>query len=452
MSAGGGHRGFQFPFLHELDSWVEKTAVEKGGFFLPATWLFGAAIGGAIAFNFIAPLQSLHNWDLVFLLAPLWMPVMVGRFAMLRFIQMRRSYTNFQNKFVLLELRMPREVLKTPQAMETVLASLNVGPGEGTWWKKWWWGKTRPWWSLEMTSIDGTIRMYIYTRVGMRRGTESFFYAQYPEIEIIEVKDYSRMRDPSKPEYTMDAFEFKEGERAPFPIKTYVDYGLDKAGTKVEFQVDPLAQVFELLGSIGPGEQIWLQMIIRVAKVERFRGALNAKGKRYSIKDEAKEEVEAIRSNTLTPTGIPNPTEVQRERIAAIERNMGKLLFDVGMRVIYSAPAGQGKGMGGPLLNMWKPMNSPNYNSIDPAPAWGAKYNDYPWEDMGGKRKRRDNFEAVEFYRYRSFFHPPYRGHWMTMSTEELATIFHFPTSSVKTPSLDRITSNRSAPPANLPQ
>lgn len=303
-----------------------------------------------------------------------------------------------------------------------------------------------------MVSIDGMIRMFIYTRVGMRRGTESFLYAQYPEIEIIEAKDYARMRDPASPTYTMDAFEFKEGGKAPFPIKTYVDYGLDKVGQKIETTVDPLAQVFELFGSIGKGEQIWLQMIIRVAKTERFRGAKNAKGKLYSIKDESMAEVEDIRMKTLSPTGAPNPTEVQKERMASIERNMGKLLFDVGMRVIYSAPKGEGKGMGGPLLNMWKPFNSPNYNSIDPAGAWSGKFNDYPWEDIGGKQKKHGNHEAVEFYRYRSFFHPPYRGHWMTMSTEELATIFRFPSSIVKTPSIERIGSNRSAPPANLPQ
>jgi hypothetical protein len=214
-----------------------------------------------------------------------------------------------------------------------------------------------------------------------------------------------------------------------------------------------MAQVLELFGSCGPGEEIWFQMIIRVTKNERFRGAKNDKGKAYGVRDEAHEEVEKIRNAIVNPvSGIPNPTEVQKERIASIERNMGKLLFDVGMRVIYSAPAGQGKGMGGPLLNMFKPLNSPNYNSIDPASQWSGKYNDYPWEDIGGKRKKRDDFEAVEFYRYRSFFHPPYRGHWMTMSTEELATIFHFPSSIVKTPSLERISSVRSAPPANLPQ
>jgi len=101
---------------------------------------------------------------------------------------------------------------------------------------------------------------------------------------------------------------------------------------------------------------------------------------------------------------------------------------------------------------MFKPFNSPNFNSIDPAPVWSGKFNDYPWEDIGGKRKKKEDHEAVEFYRYRSFFHPPYRGHWMTMSTEELATVFHFPSSIIKTPSLERINSSRSAPPSNLPQ
>lgn len=446
--SGGGHHGGGLPLLHEIFEWYE-TSHDTGGFTIPGTFLIAAGVGGAFVFNFFAPLQSIRNWELALMVAPVWMTIALCRFALIRFFQMKRSFYNYRNRMILLELRMPREVLKSPRAMETVLSSLNLNPGEGTWWKKYWWGRTRPWWSLEIASFGGEIHFYISTREAFRRSTESFFYAQYPEIEIIEAEDYARKRDPSQEPYAMFACEFKEGAAAPFPIKTYVDYGLDKPALKVEEQVDPFAQVLELFGSLGPGEELWLQMMIRVAKYEKYRGQ---RGKKYTWKDEAKEIVEELRQEIINPiSGFPNPTEVQKEKMAAVERNVGKLAYDVGMRAIYSAPADKYKSMNPFVANMWKPVNTANYNSIAPAPLFSEKFNDYPWEDIGGHRQRFENKEAVEFYRYRAFYHPPYRGVWMTMSTEELATIFHFPSSIVKTPSLPRISSSTSAAPSNLP-
>ncbi len=446
--SGGGNHGSEFPFLHEIFHWYENSH-DQGGLTIPGFILIGIGVIGAVIFNFVAPLQSLYNWELAFAAAPLWLTVAICRFSLMRFLQMKRSFYNYRNRMVLLELRISREVLKSPRAMETVLSSLNLNPGEGTWWKKYWWGRTRPWWSLEIASFSGEIHFFIATREQFRRSTESFFYAQYPEIEIIEAQDYARKRDPSKPPYGMFACEYKEGAAAPFPIKTYVDYGLDKPALKVEEQVDPLAQILELFGSLGPGEELWTQIMIRVTKYEKYRGK---RGKKYTWKDEAKEIVDELRKEVINPiSGFPNPTEVQKEKMAAVERNVGKLAYDVGIRSIYSAPLDKYKSMNPFVANMFKPVNTANYNSIGPAPLWSEKFNDYPWEDVGGFRQRFENMEVVEMYRYRSFYHPPYRGVWMTMSTEELATIFHFPSSIVKTPSLPRISSATSSAPSNLP-
>jgi hypothetical protein len=444
--SSGGHGG-GLPLFHELHEWMEGTG-STGGFSIPGPLVVALFLGGALIFNATVPLQSMHNWGLALQLSPLWLPIMVGRFAMMRFVFMKRDWFHFTTGNVLLELKLPREILKSPRAMDTVLSSLNISSGESTWHKRYWWGATRPWWSLELVSLEGTIHFYIRTRENQRRAVESFFYAQYPEIEIIEAKDYSRMRDPSDTsKYLMSAFEFKKSKKGgdPYPIKTYVDYGLDKPSLKVEEQVDPLAQMLEVFGSAGPGDQIWLQMVIRVAKEERYRGV------KRSWKDEAKDIVKSIRESTLTETGFPQPTEVQKETMAAIERNVGKLAFDVGIRMIFSTPKG-GKSMVGTLLNMWKPFSTENYNGIGVnGMMFDAKFNDYPWEDFGGKRKQKEHHEALEFYRYRAFFHPPFRGIWTTFSTEELATIFHFPSSIVKTPSLPRISSSTSSAPSNLP-
>jgi hypothetical protein len=54
----------------------------------------------------------------------------------------------------------------------------------------------------------------------------------------------------------------------------------------------------------------------------------------------------------------------------------------------------------------------------------------------------------------RSYFFPPYRNYGcdpFILSTEELATIFHFPGNVSATPSLPKIASKKSEPPINLP-
>jgi hypothetical protein len=65
---------------------------------------------------------------------------------------------------------------------------------------------------------------------------------------------------------------------------------------------------------------------------------------------------------------------------------------------------------------------------------------------------RKNIFHA---YKLRSFFEWPYKFYKdkpFVLTTEELATIFHFPSSMVtQTPTLERIGSKKSEAPANLP-
>ena len=239
MSSGGGHGGdTELPGLETVHAFLH-TAHENGGLLVPG-WLlliFYALCGGFFAAY--APIQSAINWDMLLILGPLWLPIVIGRFALMRFMNMRQMHFNYMNPFVLLEMRIPREITKSPKAMETVFASLNIGPGTGTWLKLYWWGRTRPWWSIELASIEGTVHFFIYVRQNMRRATESYMYAQFPEIELIEAADYSRLRDPLHEPYNMFVCEYSYGKPDPYPIRTYVDMGLDKPGIKPEEQVDP---------------------------------------------------------------------------------------------------------------------------------------------------------------------------------------------------------------------
>jgi len=415
---------------------------------------------GVLVFIFFlfSPGQTSNNLAILLFTAPLWIPFVLIYFAWSAWVDTRRAEYLLDQKYVLLELRLPRDTKKTPLAMETIFSNLNIGSGESNWYKKYWRGSVRPWWSVEIASIGGQVRFFVWTREGLRRGLESYFYAQYPGIEVIEAMDYSRLVDPSASDQGMFAAEFALTNPDPYPIKTYIDYGLDKPGTKPEEQIDPLAQVIELLGSLGPKEQLWLQIIFRMTKKEKY-------GDR-DWKDEAHEEIAKIQKKTVRkgtsfdPTtgakreteGFPNPTKGQSDTINAIEKNIAKPGFDVGIRLIYSAPKEHYAGATVPhALTMMKVFSSNSYNGFKPAGRYDTKFGDYPWEDRRGTRKQREHERALEFYRRRAYFYDPYVGPWMVLSSEELATIYHVPSSTVQTPSLPRIQSATSSAPSNLP-
>lgn len=444
--------GLELPFLEPLEKWLEGTN-EGAGFIIPGWGMMIVFVLSVLVFHLIDPQQSFRNFELLFFFSPLWIPLVLVRWSLQQFVFWRRvSWTSKQGS-VLLELKIPRNILKSPLAMEAVLAAIHLQAGEGTWLKRFVFGRTRNWTSLELASFGGEVHMYIWTRTSYRRLVESSLYSQYPEIEIIEAIDYSRLRDPSNGNFGVFICEYAFGKPHPYPIKTYVDYGLERPQLRHERQVDPFASLLELLGSIGPDEQLWVQFIVRHTKRERYYRKKKTGGDFYVYPDEVKEEIEKLKKGiTTTSAGVPLPTPGQSEVIGAIERNSAKLQFDVGIRSVYSAPPEKYYGMmNAYIVSMFRPFNSVGYNELRPASLFSEKFNDYPWEDIGGFRQRQEMREGVEFFRRRSYFHPPYRGPWLTMSSEELATLFHIPNSMVKAPSLPRIETATGTPPANLP-
>ena len=102
------------------------------GFIPPEIWS-----GFSLAFKYI------------YALLPIWLPAAFIVSAFRAWI--RYSQTKFWQKegSVLLEIKLPREITKSPLAMEVVLGAFHQGGGEGTWIDRIWKGKTRSWFSLE---------------------------------------------------------------------------------------------------------------------------------------------------------------------------------------------------------------------------------------------------------------------------------------------------------------
>ncbi len=382
-----------------------------------------------------------------------WLPFALGAiFIKVWLNYIRLDFINSQ-KIFLVEIKLPREIEKTPLAMETFLHALWQKPAshyiEG-----YWLGKVQPWFSLELVSIGGQVRFFIWGMDKYRNIVEAQLYAQYPDTEIYETQDYTAPIVHDLSRYFMWATYFKLTEKDVYPIKTYVDYGLDRENTEEPMKVDPITAVLEFLGSLQAHEQVWIQILVQ-GHVKR--GLIQ--GHLIPVPDwtvEAKNEIARIRKEA----GIGEPgvfgimTKGESAKIEAIERSIGKHAFDTIIRAFYitSKPDRGPEPSSIPgLIGVWRQFSS-NYLN-------GFKLGlfsdfDYPWLDF--KRIRRTSIERkmLRAYKLRSGFQIPFKNYRckpFILTTEELATLYHFPGRVARTPTLSRIESRRSEAPPNLP-
>ena len=446
------------PFLHEIEEWMKSLRSNSGFRLKPWPLFIAGAVLLAMSYIFM-PAVVVRALSLSLFIAPLWLPFLLVGGAWSLWVILKRSEFIAKQNYILLELKPPREIIKTPLAMEAMLSGLHLAPGESNWYKKYIQGGVRPWWSLEIASIEGRVHFFIWTRANFRKIVESQVYAQYPGAQVLEAPDYTRTISAEPHEWNIWGATYVHTSEDAVPIKTYVEYGLDKVQKEIE-QTDPLASLIEFMGSIGKGENLWLQFVIRVHKGEKYHKT-KPDGKAYTWKDQAKELIEKIRSETRDTyidhttgeerPGFPNPTKGQSEKIAAIERNVSKLAFDVGCRALYLATPEKFDAINITALNgIFKQFSSEGWNGMK----WTGGmtiFDDYPWEIGVEKLKNLVREDLVDAYRRRQFFYEPFIEDHMVMSTEELATVFHIPSKAVETPSLERIPSATSTAPANLP-
>ncbi len=444
-------------------SFVEKKILKHTGEFnIPDEGVLAVLFFGLFAALLnLAPQGALPvALELIVVASPVWLPiVLLWAFWNLWIEYVRRAYINSQ-EYVVLEVLLPKEIMKSPKAMETVFAGLHQGPGETTFIQRNWMGRVRPWFSFELVSIEGKVHFYIWTRKFFQKYVEAQMYGQYPGIEIHEVKDYTRDVHFDPERMNLWGSDFVLAKADPYPLKTYIDYGLDE-NAKEEEKVDPFASTLEALGSLGKGEQMWIQIIVRTNKDKRKK-----EGAWFDTEDkwkgEARDEIAAIRKKAAAATkaetddpeqtfSFTRLTKIEEETVTALERSVTKNGFDAGIRGIYLTEKDKFNPINiTTLTGAFKQFGaSGNLNAFKPT-RWLAGY-DYPWQDWNNILQNRDRRMIIDAYRRRSWFHPPYKTKHFVLNTEELATIYHFPGQVAKTPTLARIASTRGEAPPNLP-
>jgi hypothetical protein len=417
--------------------------------------------------NFVFAMKVLYNAAFVLV------PIGIGSLVVEFFIDYKRALYFQKQTYVLLEIKVPRDVFKSPKAAEFFISGMRKTDYERNWHEKYLKGQSRQDFSLEIASIDGAIHFYIRTRKGQQNIIEANIYSQYPGVEIHEVPDYTlpMVFDPKT--RGLSAFEFNLSKSDAYPIKTYVDYGMDK-DPKEEFKIDPLTPLIEYMASLGRGHQAWVQILLRAhGEGSKLKEEIMVGGDKQlvvtdkklgkAITDEIKKIQDAGKGEIDKDTGkvIPGSqrflNDVETETIKALGRKASKTAFDVGIRILYTAPkdiftGGNIGGMVGGITH----FNSPNLNGF--APTRGIGDISEFWKIFGlaipRKEKDRDieRQEMLDAYKRRSYFFKPHkRPSHLVLNAEELATLFHFPGGVSTTPTFTRIDSKKGEAPANIP-
>jgi len=443
----------------EWASWLNKRGQALFAYYAPAFAIFFLLVWwvdpGVIRAVSVTLLAS----------SPLWLPFFLGRYLWITWIRYIRFLHWLKQEHILLEIQLPAEVEKSPLAMELFLTSLFNTGGEPTAFHRMWLGSHRPAWSLEIASIEGRVRFYLYLRKGFKNIVEARLYGQYPEAKVVEVPDYTSSIPFNTDEYSLWGCEYKKtpGKPHALPIKTYVDYGLDKNPDTPEIQTDPITHILELLGSSGPGEYHFMQIVMKAHKKDEWYGFYKNTDKYI---DEARAYIKTIlvgaakRSQTVLKESwgegertFPPPailSDEEKNKVEAMERALNKLVFECGIRVIYFAKKDKFDGVKIPnTIGFFSALRGPEYNAL--GPTRGLTVLDFPWQDFSDIRKKSIARKLWFRYKNRAYFYEPFDQTPVFLNVEELATIWHFPSSVVKTPSIDRVPSKRAEAPLNLP-
>jgi hypothetical protein len=375
-------------------------------------------------------------------------------------------------KFVLLAVDIPKDNEQSLLAVEQMFAQLHGIKTSPTKWEKYWLGQTQLSFSLEIVSIEGYIQFLVRTPEKFRDLVEAAIYAQYPEAEITEVEDYiklipSDIREVEE-QFNLYGTEFNFEKDSCYPIKTYryFEHGLEQVF------IDPMASLLETMSKIGKGEQIGFQIIIAPVgdnwKEKGYKIINKLIGAKVEVKEHLGDKLVKtslillekfsemiyqlwgdIKEKDKKKNDLPNLVQYltggEKIVVEGIQNKLSKLSFASSVRFYYLAQNEvYKKGLGAnAMIGAINQFNTSDLNAF--------------------KKYKKLTTDAHYFFIQRRIFHIQKKlirlfknrsrsgSKEFYLSAEELATLYHFPTISVKAPLLKRTEWRKAEPPSILP-
>jgi hypothetical protein len=395
------------------------------------------------------------------------------KYHYLKFIQ-ERWYSNIKN--ILIEVKIPKEVNKSIKAMEHVFAGLHgVFHSPPNWREKWIDGEFQLSLTLEIVSLEGKIHFYIRIPEMYRQLVESTIYSQYPGAEISLADNYIKQvpQDIPNKDWNIFGLNFINVKDESYPIKTYQEFEMGQEKNE-EKKVEPLSVLLESLSFLGQNEHMWIQIKIKpvhgyehpwIGKGKKLVDKLAKRPEKVKSKSILQEFWEALNNVIFGPIlkseskpkqgvfAFEILTPGERQVIAAVEKKIGKFGFDSFIRFLYIAKKDVFfKPKVKAIFSFFKDISTENLGGFKPLSSTLTKVKT---THLWFLDKRRVYLRQRKIFRHYcnrvSPFYPKPGGTFI-LNTEELATLFHFPSEGdISTLALSRVETKTKEAPSNLP-
>ena len=257
--------------------------------------------------------------------------------------------------------------------------------------------------AFEIVGKEADIRFYVSAPSRLIDLVEKNIYGYYPQADIKRVDEPNIFSEDGKVAFA--GLVLKDVHY--YPIKTYK-----------ELPTDPLAAITSALSKMGEGEGAMVQILIRPAS-----GKVKKMGKSY-VSSTKKQEADPQKATFKTDPKI----------LEKIDDKASKPQFEVTIRLVVSA---KDKDLANTHLRNLKTAFS-QFSS-----------------DLNGFKGVRNLFVGgfmINFiYKFFPVIDLPFFKSISTLSSEELATIFHFPNKAIETPHIQWLKAKTAPVPADIP-
>lgn len=290
--------------------------------------------------------------------------------------------------------------------------------------------------AFEVVAVKKKISFYVNCSKDLKDLVEKQIHAQYPHAHIDEVKPYN----PFLPGAFQSTAELTLQKKYVYPFRTYKEMETDplNAITNAMSKLDESESVVIQLVISSPGGNDWQDYPRRMA-LEIQQGVSPSVVEKGKIERIIYETLFAPKVSTKDSlmhdkdlTGLKSPihlTPQQQEIVKRLEEKASRPGFKTNLRIVTSAATGmQAETHMRNMLSSFMQFSMAPFN--------------------GFRVKKKNTKRVLIDYIFRVFND---YGESTILNTEELASLWHLPTSDIETPNVKWLMSKKAPAPVNVP-
>ncbi|MDD5590283.1 MAG: DUF87 domain-containing protein, partial [Candidatus Portnoybacteria bacterium] len=286
---------------------------------------------------------------------------------------------------------------------------------------------------MAVPNFGQEISFYLAVSKRVQNTVEKQIQGFFPEAHLEKIKDYNIFN----PQGASAGSYISLGKSFYLPFKTYKD-----------LEVDPMSAIVNAFGKLHEeGEGAAIQMIFkssfgwqkRALKIARemqknksFNRAISASSGLARFFSLLNPPSQAKKQTEIANQSPQMLTPLAQEQIKAIEGKASKVGFEVNLRFLTSASTQiKAEGILAEMEGAFAQFNHPSFNELKISRCTGSSLK-----------------KLIYDFSFR-IFNPRQK---MIISTEELTSLFHFPTGQLAAPQFKFLKAKQAAAPANLPK